>query len=44
MIGFVAGSYIAAGEWSKFLLLPVLTEAAAINNITEQAHKKQITA
>lgn len=38
-VGFAAGSYIAAGEWSKFLLLPVLTEAAVINNMNEEKHK-----
>ena len=33
---FTAASYVAAGEWSKLVFVPVLQEAALLNNIKER--------
>lgn len=38
LIGFGATSYIAAGVWGRVLLLPVVQEAAILNNDKEATH------
>ena len=35
LVLFTGASYLFAQEWAKFLLLPVVQEAAMINNVKE---------